>query len=313
MQIYKPEDFRNFIKRQCGGRSTEVDALFDQLNPVFLAEETDESFTFRAIRANHGEHNIVRMGLKASIRLQAQCFASGVILSVVAHPDHESFTEDDQRGMFAPAEQMMNWANASDIRRCLPYLKDVPLDQIIPNASETLDDELIHNLTDYQKRWCWSIYSMSLAFVILHELAHLRLQHEPSPQSEFEADRFAAMILMEAAAQSDNPLNDQLIVATGVMMALLWASTYNVFVGPDQCATHPQSSSRLYHLLETMLEPMPEVHQNGAWSFLFQILFMHMQSAGFTFDDADAPHMEGSSKDSASYLIDRVSRGKKTQ
>ena len=44
------------------------------------------------------------------------------------------------------------------------------------------------------------------------------------------------------------------------------------------------------------------------WDFVSMMLFNHMGSAGFDFDETDAEHMQGDSRDEVNYLIDRISK-----
>jgi hypothetical protein len=45
------------------------------------------------------------------------------------------------------------------------------------------------------------------------------------------------------------------------------------------------------------------------WFFVSKMLFIHMWSAGFDFDESDLVHMQGDPRDEANYLIDRISKG----
>lgn len=298
-----PDAVRDFLNRQCGGAS-EIDALFSSLSPMFQVEPLDERFTFRAVV---GPPNAVQMGLKASIRLQAHCFGCGVTLAVRTRRDFDSLPPSERRELFGRADKIFNWAAASDLKRWHRLRDNVTFDEILPGAPLFLSAGLINDLSTRERASCFGIFGVALAFVILHELGHLKLQHFPDPECEFDADRFAAEVLLDAAARSTDPEQDRLIAITGVTAAQLWLCTYNIFCGSENSTTHPESFNRLFATLDFMIDRQKPAEELCGWWFLSTMLFIHMDAAGYDIGEPDRLHLQGTYREQASYLIDRIS------
>jgi hypothetical protein len=65
----------------------------------------------------------------------------------------------------------------------------------------------------------------------------------------------------------------------------------------------------LYQVLEQIVDLRDEEEHNMVWYFVSQMLFTHMCSAGFDFDERDARQMQGDPMEEVNYLIDRVAKG----
>ena len=152
-------------------------------------------------------------------------------------------------------------------------------------------------------------YGIALAFILLHELAHLKYRHTKcegfvSIQQEKDADRFAAEWLMEAASEEGHAA--RLNAQYGISVSLLWLTIFNVFMGEKATTTHPQGHERLFQVLDHVIDRHDDDENDLVWKFVSLMLSGHMRAAGFNFDEDDAKHMQGDPRDKVNHLINRI-------
>ena len=121
-------------------------------------------------------------------------------------------------------------------------------------SEHDLPSEFLASLSRSQPRSGIGLFMIAIAFIVLHELAHLKLRHErcegpASIEQEKEADRFAAEWLLNASDSSSTRCNNFL----GIAIALLWLTVFNVYIGPGNYRTHPSGYDRLYQVLHQNL------------------------------------------------------------
>ena len=190
---------------------------------------------------------------------------------------------------FAPADRLLNWAVGRDLQQRLKQIEgyDRDLATILRGAEEDLPAELFASHEQNQRLTGEMLFRFALAFILLHELAHLHYAHRResgylSIQQEKDADWFAAEWLLDAASEKHpNPEARCLHVLFGVSVALLWLTVFNVFLGQSESESHPEGYDRLFQVLDRGIDPADHAESPMVWYFVSTLLFIHMDSAGF--------------------------------
>jgi len=289
------------------GRAEELTALLDELKPVWLLDRESDRNLFQVFP---GKPNQIRMGLKCSKRLQVHAYSVAVILSSIGKPKQE------RDRILAPVDQMLNWAVGVDLTRWLSGRGGhLPAQHVLRATDHELPKDVLQKVSKLNKIVGIRFYKSAIAWILLHELGHLKLGHIPqeglaSMMQEKEADRFAAEWMLESAADSavDEREFNRHCALFGMAVALLWLTIFNVFFKQREVNTHPEGYDRLFQVLDHVIDRSDEQEYLAVWQSVATMLFIHMESASFDFDETDAIHMNGDPRDEANYLIDRISR-----
>ena len=297
------EPIRELLRAVSLSRGDELDALFDELAPVCELDRATERNLFQATL---GDPNILRIGVKCTVRLQAHAYAAGIVIQALAKPD-------ERDTFLVLANQILSWAVGLDLQRWLSGLGiKVTPEQVLPGGSSKLPEDLLGSLSKTQRILGEGLFRYATAFILLHEVGHLKLEHTRSTyETEKDADRFAAEWMSEAAFSSSGDVEgDRLSAMFGIAVALLWLTVFNVFFGQQEATTHPEGYDRLYQVLDHTIGWGNRDEHQIVWYFVSLMLFIHMWAAGFDFDEkTDAIHMQGDPRDEVNYLIDRISKG----
>lgn len=307
LEQVKDSDVRKLLQSVSPNRSAELSALLDELNPIWLLDRESEQILFEA---RPGQPNEIRMGLKCSKRLQLHAYAAAVILSSIGKP------KDEQVQILAPVDEILNWSVGVDLTLWLS--RDgfqLPAGHVLRAANKELPEHLLPTLSRPNKAVGMGFYRFATAWILLHELGHLKFRHTyqkglPSLIQEKEADNFATAWMMEAAADSSadkRPL-DRLCALFGTAISLLWLTILNVFFGRRESTTHPEGYDRLFQVLDYAIDRNEKDEYVAVWEFIASMLFIHMRSAGYDFDKSDAVHMQDDPRDEVNHLIDRISK-----
>jgi hypothetical protein len=299
-------DVRKLLISVSPNRAPELTALLDELRPLWLLNRDADRILFQA---KLGQPNEIRMGLKCSKRLQVHSYAIAVILTSIERPKQE------RDPIFTLVDEMLNWAVGVDLG---PWLEragvELPANHILRQTDNDIPDHLLSKLSKMNRVVGMGIFRSATAWILFHELGHLKLGHTylegvPSLEQEKEADRFAAEWMTEAASESsaDQRPFDRLCALFGATSALLWLTVFNVFFGPMESDTHPEGYDRLFQVLDQVIDRSDELEYGAVWESIALMLFVHMTSAGYEFDERDATHMQGDPRDEVNYLIDRIS------
>ena len=305
-------DMRKLLLSVSPNRAVELTALLDELKPVWLLDRVTEHNLFQA---RLGEPNEIRMGLKCSKRLQVHAYAAAVVLSSIGKP------KEERDKILEPVDRMMNWAVGVDLTRWSGSDRTLlPEKHVLRATDEEIPNDVLSKLSKLHKILGVGFYRFATAWILLHELAHLKYGHTyqeglPSLVQEKEADRFAAEWMAEAAIDSraDEREFDRLCAILGMSVALLWLTIFNVFQGRTESNTHPEGYDRLFQVLDHVIDRSDEQEYMAAWKAVATLLFIHMWSASYDFDERDAIHMRGDPRDEVNYLIDRISRFERTK
>ncbi|MDY0167612.1 MAG: phage exclusion protein Lit family protein [Thermoguttaceae bacterium] len=306
------EPIRKLLRTISLNRAADVDALLDELKPVCELDRQSEQNLFWS---RLGTPNVIGMGLTCSVRLQAHAYAAGVIITAIGTPGFKTMPKPERDKLFAPANRLLTWAVGVDVTRWLK-LQGINLEpgQVLQADQSDLPNDVLGTLSGEQRILGEGLFWYACAWILLHELGHLKFGHTytegyPSLEQEKEADRFAAEWMSESASGSSGNIGvDRLNALFGIAVALLWLTVFNVYFGQKESRTHPQGYDRLSQVLDQVIEWSNEEEHQMVWYFVSTMLFIHMWSAGYDFDESDAIHMQGDPKDEVNYLIDRISR-----
>lgn len=306
------EPIRKLLRAVSLNRAADVDALLDELKPVC---ELDRQSDRNLFWARLGTPNVVGMGLKCSVRLQAQAYAAGVIITGIGTPGFQTMPKEERNKLFGPADRLFTWAVGVDVTRWLEREGiNLEPDHVLQASQNELPNDVLKTLSESQRVMGDGLFRYACAFIVLHELGHLKFGHTytegyPSLEQEKEADRFAAEWISDSASGSSGDVEaDRLNALFGIAVALLWQTVFNVYFGQKESRTHPQGYDRLSQVLDQVIDWSNEEEHQMVWYFVSTMLFMHMWSAGYDFDQDDAVHMQGDPRDEANYLIDRISK-----
>lgn len=306
-----PDPIHKLLKDVSFHSVDRLDNLLRELAPVFEVDLQTEGNLFQAAL---GEPNIIRFGLKCTIRLQAHAYATAVMLDVFEKFGLETINEEQIETSAAPADQLVKWATDLDLQRWLAQQgADVRPEQFLPDGLADLPEELLAPLTEQQRLLGRGLFRDASAFILLHELAHLKMGHTESTfDAEKAADLFAAEWMSEAASGvvDDSVEDKRLRVLVGIGVALLWLTLFNVYLGPSNSKTHPEGYNRLFQVLDHIIDSNSEAENRGVWFVVLMTMLAHMWSAGFDLDDSFLPDFkQGNHKDKVNDLIDRIANG----
>lgn len=305
------EPIRKLFRTVSLNRAADVDALLNELKPVCEIDRQTERNLFWA---KVGTPNVIGMGMKCSVRLQAQAYAAGVIIAGIGTPGFQTMSKEERGKLCGPADRLFTWAVGVDVTRWLKREGiNLEPDHVLQATHDDLPNDVLSTLNESQRIMGEGLFRCACAFILLHELGHLKFGHTytegyRSLEQEKEADRFAAEWMSDSATGSPGDVEaDRLNALFGIAVALLWLTVFNVYFGQKESTTHPQGYDRLSQLLDQVIDRSNEEEHQMVWYFVSTMLFIHMWSAGYDFDESDAVHMQGDPRDEANYFIDRIS------
>jgi hypothetical protein len=276
--------------------------------------ELDEEEDRILFQASSGNPNLIRIGVKCSVRLHAHSYAAGVIIAALGTPGYTGLSYDDHRELVSLADRLLTWAVSRDLQHWLRPREgfDRELHEILAGAGEDLPEDLLSSMSRTQRTLGEGMFRIACTWIILHEIGHLHLGHVScrgyeSISQEKEADRFATDWLLDGASSSRNAEASRTNALFGVAIALIWVTVFNVFLGQMETATHPQGYDRLFQILDQTIDRQNKDEHVMVWYFVVEMLRIHMWSAGYDFD-REAKHAYQDPRDYANHLIDRISK-----
>jgi len=295
--------FFDLLRRAAPQKASELGKLAAERNPSFLLDTEEERILFRA----NVQSNTITIGAKCTCRLQAHAVAGGIIIIALNTPGYNKMSPSERGKLYAHADHFLTWAVGRDLQQWLKRRDGgkILLGQIMLGSDSELPKELLEALSHDQWLLGQGLFTFATAFILLHELGHLHMDHTgctgiASILQEKDADRFAAEWLLSSLSVAR-----RLNCLLGMSIALLWLTIFNVFLGPGQNRTHPSGHDRLFQVLDLAISTDDEVESITVWEFVSRMLFIHMDTAGFQFE---AERMQGTPRDQANYLIDLISK-----
>lgn len=304
------EPIKKLLRMAAPAKAADLDELFKRLSPVCELDRIEERILFQA----DADHNLIRIGTKCTVRLQAHAFAAGVIIAGIGTPGFKEMNSGDRKKLFGLADVLFTWAVGRDLQLLLKRLEghQRDLNTILQGAENDLPEDQLASLSKSQRVLGEGLFRFATAYILLHEIGHLSFGHRRcegywSVQQEKDADGFAADWLLDATNQKESQAS-RLNVLFGISVALLWLTVLNVFLGPRRSNTHPEGYDRLFQVLDRGIDPSDEIEHQVVWYFVSTMLFSHMWAAGYDFDERDAAQMQGDPRDEVNYLIDRIAK-----
>jgi hypothetical protein len=157
---------------------------------------------------------------------------------------------------------------------------------------------------------------MALGWILFHELAHIVLGHEPSPddlprshQQEKEADSWASDFVLGHVEQYCKQNHPAMVACCdlvrlkrqqAIAVSLLWLIKYECHFGVAAPSSHPPTYDRIYRLLGAF-DPDPN---ELLWALSSTALHLHMHAAGFP----PTAREFATFRDFMNYLCDELSR-----
>lgn len=300
-------DVRKFLLSVSASRRDELAALLDSVAPVWILDRESEELSFEA---RLGHPNEILMGLKCSKRIQVHAYATAVVLGCFNKPSEE------RRRILSPVDEMLNWAVGAELSLALKsQARAFPPHHVLRTSDDDIPHHLLAKLDPRERAIGHGLYRYSLCWVLLHEICHLNRGHTRqagvlSWEQEKEADRFAAEWIMDAISDIaiDQRGKERLCALLGVSVPLLWLTVINVFLGKTHSPRHPEGYDRLYQILDQIIDRRDAYEYTTVWTCVATLLVIHMDSAGFDFDESDAIYMQGDPKDEVDHLITRIER-----
>lgn len=263
-------------------KAAELQKIMAQHQLKFEMEDTEESFFFFA---NPAEKKITA-GVGSLGRLWATAYGYFCLYTVVAevqrkdfHTVHEIDLKKDKR--MGEATTLLEWtihvenkiAELRKQKKPLPPSFDWPSDlpQPVKNPPHASDQHVADEL-----------FLCAGAFILHHELAHIRLGHKASwdfnkmKALEEEADMAAAHWMLNGLNHEDEKFVKR---ALGVALALSWLTSLAVYV-PEDKQDHPPSCERLFKVISHYV-PDPN---HVVWAFVGTILRANMEARQMAYD-----------------------------
>ena len=268
------------LERIAPEKANELREMVDNLGLTLELKETDESFFFfvnpstKTITAGEGA-----LGRRRATAYGYFCLYTTVAGAKIENPEVRELDLKDGERM-RQASALLEWAleverdvaEANQQKKTLPpvvWPAGLPCPTQHPNHASDLHvaDEL---------------FLCAGAFILHHELAHIRLGHKASSNSdemkriEDEADLAAAEWILNSLTENDKRFTKR---ALGVALALSWLASVAVFVPEDQ-DHHPPSCERLYRVINKVVTDVNHV----VWAFVGTILRVNMEARRMVYD-----------------------------
>ncbi len=145
-----------------------------------------------------------------------------------------------------------------------------------------------------------SLYAV--AFILHHELSHIRLGHEGSSQIDLEREADQAAAEWVLGSLPDEQDKRFLARALGMAVALAIMVAYGIHTGKYGGATHPRSYDRLMHVFDQHIRDPNHL----AWFFVIAILTLHLDNASHGASVPKGPF--DSARSCADASVDALSR-----
>ena len=293
--LFPPE----VMKMVAPEKAAQLAAILADLGITFRIDEDEERICFQADSKN----KVVLVGTKCLARLWVHAFAYFTIFTdVVALKvrDPEATLDLRSSDRLRAAAVLLKWAVKADVQVALTNRTGVSSAMLsFPSELEAVFSQ--EQFAEH-KRFADNHAFAALAFILHHELAHIRLGHTAeqgllSLEQEKAADRMAAEWLLDSPGLNPRALLERQL---GITIALAWLASRTVYVGHSS-KTHPPAWDRLYQVLEQYVE-------NGSipWAFAATSLDLHLLNQRRS--QIDMERKFDSFKEGLSYYIDVLSR-----
>lgn len=179
----------------------------------------------------------------------------------VVKPTKKQYIDLTQHKEVADAMRLLKWAYENFINK-----EDNPWPDGLPHPNENPPKGSMENVAD-------ELSLCAVSYLIHHELAHIRLQHDESTiETEREADYAASdWIVFQDLPETD----DKFIKRTlGIAIAFEVMTAYGIYTGKHGGSTHPYSYDRLINTLHRYISDDDHV----VWALLVSTIKLHLDN-----------------------------------
>jgi len=262
----------------------------------FVVEETEEPFFFRA----HPHKRTITAGVGCLGRLWATAFGYFCLYTTVAAAKQQNLDvreldlKQDER--IRKASTLLEWTLHVEMQICDAKRAKKPLPRI--DWPNDLPKPILNPRHESDEHVADELFLCAGAYILHHELAHLRLGQKPTAdaeemrQLETEADEAAANWLLDGLDEGDPRFLKR---ALGVALALSWLASLAVFV-PEDHEHHPPSCDRLFRIIDRFVKDPNHL----VWAFVGTILRANLEARRM---DYDKEREATSFKDDVEYCI----------
>jgi hypothetical protein len=218
-------------------RRDELAQLVARYNIYFVLDEQSAGIDFWSVPST-GQINVPRRCL---FRLKASAYAYySAVAEMTARQMGNADPGLDER--LRKASELLTWAVRTDVATSLGDGSTFSLGAIPADFEQLCRSCLRPEQLDVAEE----VFRLAVAWILHHEIAHIRLQHSASPgpdavQEEWEADRASTDWLLRVPGMSQA---DRLARFCGVAAGLGWLSALYVYLGHGQSQTHPPEGER---------------------------------------------------------------------
>lgn len=302
-----PESVRGLLLQTAPKKQADLEKLFDKLRPTFWGDTDTEGIVFKADSAT----SRITAGMRGIARLQAHALAGTICFLLFLR--RNSIPREIVLERSNAASYLIAWAVRGDLlaaKAPLGYSVE-ELEGYFAETEFKIPPNLLNRVTSEEFGFGLGLYTNALAFILLHELAHLEngdvtTTGEWSIRAEQEADYFALQWLLDGHPGIVEAGFDigRANVLLGSALALLWPTFHNIWLGPKSGRTHPQAYDRLFHTLNRGVDPSNEHESFFVWYFVSRMLEFHLRLSGFSEEAVKSPHTDY--RETASFLIDKI-------
>lgn len=287
--------FTTFLGDTTPQRRDELYENLQKLGIRFELDETSPGIDFWA----HPTKRQINVPRRCLFRVKANAFAYySAVDGMIAKKNGTADSGTDAR--IQKANELLTWAVRTDVATTLGDKSSFSLGAIPHDIEKLYRSCLKTEQLDLGEE----IFRLAVAWVLHHELAHLRLQHSvPSVKIEYEADHAATDWLLKADELSQA---DRRARYFGIATGLGWLSALNVYIGPGNGKTHPPAGQRFVNGVEYMTKGLGD-DAELPWAVCQMVLLLHAQNASFP---VESKHMAGSFKEIATYLLQVIEKAK---
>ena len=185
------------------------------------------------------------------------------------HEAREIDLHSDQE--LSAAMQLLSWAYENWLNN-----EDTPWPDHLPQPEESPIKGSFKQVAD-------ELCLCAMAYILHHELAHIRLNHSPeekSTETERDADYAAADWIMHPSLAEYDPKFVKR--ALGIAVALEVLTSRGIYTGAFADDSHPPSYDRLVHTLRRFIDDPNHV----VWGVVVATLKLHLDNACIPLPDA---------------------------
>ena len=280
-------------------KATQLAALLADLDDVQIDKDAD-TIEFRSF----SKEKVIVAGIKCLAQLWVHAFAYFTIFTdavALKVRDPEANLDLRSSDRLRAAAVLLKWAVKADVQVALTDRNGA--NSAMLSFPSELEAVFSQEQFAEHKRFADNHAFAALAFILHHELAHIRLGHPRSGAAFTRTGKSCGSYGSRMAFDSPGLSTTGIIGVKqlGITIALGWLASLTMYVGHSSI-THPPAWDRLYQFLEQYIED----NHNIVWAFAAEMVGVHLWNQRRS--DIDLEREFESFKDETNYYIDVLSR-----